>query len=499
MHADRILEEIGAKLVEHKDLITVILAIIAGVVAYIFAPLKSIIGFFRKKKPDPRDTRAETSVSARDNSPINTGDGVQTVAETASVTVNKGLSVSEFLAIRRELKADLEKELGEADQSEKKQLRDRIAELERQIANPDEALKEAQNTIADLEALLERSSNQIGTERINEAREALERGDFSIADEIFAEVEAAQELNIKEAARAAYGRGEIAEEEVRWADAAKHYARAAQLDRTFNHLFKAREFTWRAGDYTTAVRLGEDLVAAAKESDNREDEASALNEHGLTLWNLGQFEEAVTLYREAMEIDKATIGEQHPHYAIRLNNLASVVRAQGQYEQAETLFRQAIEIGKTTIGEDHPAYAMRLNNLGETLGLQGRFQEAEALYRQAIEIDKATIGVAHPDYAVHVNNLAHVLQEQGRVEEAETLYREAGKITKTTLGEYHPSYAIRLNNLALAVEVQGRVEEAEALYRQAIEIAERRLGSAHPTTQTFTGNLDDLLAQKTED
>ena len=39
-------------------------------------------------------------------------------------------------------------------------------------------------------------------------------------------------MEVAEAARAAFGRGEIAEEEVRWNDAADHYARAARLDPT---------------------------------------------------------------------------------------------------------------------------------------------------------------------------------------------------------------------------------------------------------------------------
>ena len=74
---------------------------------------------------------------------------------------------------------------------------------------------------------------------------------------------------------------------------------------------------------------------------------------------VGQYEEAEPLYREAIEIDKATIGEEHPDYATRLNNLAELLRAMGRYAEAEPLFRQAIEIGKATIGEEHPDYAKR--------------------------------------------------------------------------------------------------------------------------------------------
>ncbi len=452
-----------------------------AIIEFILKPIRGIIGLFRKPAPIRIDD-----------------DSIKKITQPAREDGPK-LTTQEFIRIRRDFRDELLQELAQADETEKEQLRARIAELEKQIANPEDALKEAQKRIEDLEALLERSSNRIGTERINEACTALERGDFSIADAIFAEVEAAQELNIKEAARAAYGRGEIAEEEVRWADAAKHYKRATDLDKTLENLFKAREFAWRAGEYQTALHLGEDLVAEAKENGTRKDEARALNGHGLTLRLLGRFAEAEDHYRQTIEIGNATIGKDHPNYAIHLNNLAGVVQAQGRVEEAEALYRQAIEIGKATIGEDHPDYAIRLNNLAHVVGEQGRIEEAETLFRQAIKIDKATIGEHQPDYAIHLNNLANAVQAQDRFEEAEALYRQAIEIDKVTLGEDHPDYATDLNNLAVLVEAQGRVEQAETLYRRAIAIAEARLGSDHPDTQTSVANLEDLLAQNPEE
>lgn len=174
------------------------------------------------------------------------------------------LTTLEFIRIRRELKAELEAELQTADQSEKDQPRARIAELEKQISNPEPALAEAQKRIADIEALLERSGNDIGGDRLPKARAALERCDFSIADDIFSEIEVRIDLEVKEAARAAFGRGEIAEEEVRWHDAASHYARAARLDPCYDNLFKAGELLLRTGQYREAIRCNEDLMQLSK-------------------------------------------------------------------------------------------------------------------------------------------------------------------------------------------------------------------------------------------
>ena len=368
------------------------------------------------------------------------------------------LTVAEFIHMRREMKADLEVDLATAHADEKDLLSARIGELEKQLADPDAALAEAQERVAKLEALLERSGNNIGGDRIAEARDALERGDYSIADDLFAEIEARRALEVQEAARAAFGRGEIAEAEVRWGDAADHYARAARLDPGYDTLIKAGDLLWRTGRHSDAIQHNEQLVGIAK----------------------------------------LDFGEEHEKTATALNNLAASYRANGRYDEAEPLFRQALEITRKVLGEAHPAYATRLNNLAGLLRATGRYDEAEPLLRQALVIDRKTLGVAHPTYATRLNNLAALLQETVRNDEAEPLFRQALEITRMTLGEAHPTYANALNNLAGLLDATGRYDEAEPLYRQALAVCETALGADHPTTQTVRGNLEKFLAERDE-
>ena len=224
------------------------------------------------------------------------------------------LTVADFIRVRREMKADLEADLATAHADEKALLSARIGELEKQLADPDAALAEAQERIAKLEALLERSGNNIGGDRIAEARDALERGDYSIADDLFAEIEAHRELEVQEAARAAFGRGEIAEAEVRWGDAADHYARAARLDPGYDTLIKAGDLLWRAGRHGDAIRHNEQLAEIAKQEfgAGHEKSATALNNLATNYQATGRYDEAEPLYRQALEVFEATLGAEHP-------------------------------------------------------------------------------------------------------------------------------------------------------------------------------------------
>ena len=72
----------------------------------------------------------------------------------------------------------------------------------------------------------------------------------------------------------------------------------------------------------------------------------------------------------------------------RTGNLATLLAATGRYDEAEPLFRQALEIDRKTLGERHPLYATRLNNLASLLKDTGRHEEAESFYRQALEISR---------------------------------------------------------------------------------------------------------------
>ena len=80
------------------------------------------------------------------------------------------------------------------------------------------------------------------------------------------------------------------------------------------------------------------------------------------------------------------MGEGHPDYAVRLNNLANLLTNTGRHEEAEPLYRQALEIGRETLGEGHPDYAVRLCNFATLLANMGRHEAAEPLLRQALEV-----------------------------------------------------------------------------------------------------------------
>jgi tetratricopeptide (TPR) repeat protein len=163
-------------------------------------------------------------------------------------------------------------------------------------------------------------------------------------------------------------------------------------------------------------------------------------------------------------------------------------RAQ-KYEQALPLFRTALDLAEARYGEESPLLALDLNNLAEIYRLMGRHDEAEPLYRRAIVLDEAA-GDDNPGLATSLNNLALLYRAQDRLKEAEPLYKRALVVLEKALGPSHPDVAKSLNNLAMLYRLQGAPEKAQPLQERALKIADEALGAQHPTTKLMRRNLE---------
>ncbi len=105
---------------------------------------------------------------------------------------------------------------------------------------------------------------------------------------------------------------------------------------------------------------------------------------------------------------------------------------QGNFSEAERCLREALEIKRRVLGNQHPSTLVSLNNLAVLLQDQQQLAAAEPLFREAMEIKIRILGLDHPDTAISIDNLAMVLDKLGRRTEAESLLAK-------TLSATHPT------------------------------------------------------------
>ena len=71
--------------------------------------------------------------------------------------------------------------------------------------------------------------------------------------------------------------------------------------------------------------------------------ASSLNNLANYYYSLGDYNKAVELGTQALNIRKQTLGEKHPNYATSLNNLANYYSGLGDYNKAVELGTKTLE------------------------------------------------------------------------------------------------------------------------------------------------------------
>ncbi|KAJ4267323.1 hypothetical protein NW762_003427 [Fusarium torreyae] len=226
-------------------------------------------------------------------------------------------------------------------------------------------------------------------------------------------------------------------------------------------------------------------VQGADSKEDRLEKASLLHRMGAFFQYQGRYVEAEQLQREAVNIRRELLGEEHKETLIVTSDLASTLSHQGRFDEAEELEVHVLDIIKPILGEEHGQTLSAMNNLAFTLSEQDRVEEAGELWGQVLEIRKRVLGEEHLDTIRTMDNLATTLEGK----EEEELQRRVVEARTKALGEEHPDTLSSMGNLAMTLYGQGELLEAEELQVKVLEISKRVLSEEHPDTLISMTNL----------
>jgi serine/threonine protein kinase/predicted ATPase len=175
--------------------------------------------------------------------------------------------------------------------------------------------------------------------------------------------------------------------------------------------------------------------------------ATILNQRGTTLWNIGQLEQAIESYAEALVIYRAV---NMPRQEARaLNNMGIVFAALGEYEEALAHYKSALKIDQA-LGE-RSGLALKLGNIGQCYADLGDLPRAESYLTRALAVAEQTGDLsATSDIAVSLGQ------------------------TKLARGETKAALLMFERGLTVATENRERYQEVRAM--QYIALAHLRLG-----------------------
>lgn len=183
----------------------------------------------------------------------------------------------------------------------------------------------------------------------------------------------------------------------------------------------------RQGNYKWARQLYEKLGGLIQK-ESREEVALA-NNYGALMQDTGDYDGALALYQQSLEIARRIFGPEHPSVATTMNNMAAVYEARGDLDHALALYQESLEIAERILGENHPDVASILNNVASVLIKLRRNIDAINYLQRALQIMENSLGTNHKNSLILRANLASLKKkgvqnaEQGAPADARTSRR----------------------------------------------------------------------------
>ncbi|MEL6108589.1 MAG: tetratricopeptide repeat protein, partial [Planctomycetota bacterium] len=214
--------------------------------------------------------------------------------------------------------------------------------------------------------------------------------------------------------------------------------------------------------------------------------------------SLGQYDDAIRLYRNYRDFLSASNGLGHPETIGVMERMVRLHIANTQLSQAEELAEDALRYSRTYLGDEHELTLQLLHDRATLYFEQGMGDEAVKVYREVLEVRRRLIGDSHGETLDTMSQLALVLDSLERYDEARELYVSVVESCRAALSVNDARLASALQQLGRCYLLLGRrnewvpgFDEASALLVESLAIYDRNRGPDH--TDTLESQF--LLAQ----
>lgn len=172
--------------------------------------------------------------------------------------------------------------------------------------------------------------------------------------------------------------------------------------------------------------------------------------------------------------------------------LANIYMRTNRLDQSKICFQNAKQIFEKTIGNDHPDYALCLNNFGTVCLTTGETELSEKLIMQGMQIRESYFGKKSMDYYYSLINLGNLYGFKNDLLKSEKYYLKAGKILKELGKTKTVQYAWILNNLGLNYVKMGDFSKSETYLLSALSLKAELFGKSNTDYLTTLQNLTAL-------
>jgi serine/threonine protein kinase/Flp pilus assembly protein TadD len=247
------------------------------------------------------------------------------------------------------------------------------------------------------------------------------------------------------------------------------------------------------GQFQEAESLWQEALSFAPRltGKDREKVARALSFLSVLHADRGDYSQAEAFARRALETYRE-MGTERFGLAEGEVNLGAILRTEGKYAEAEPLFRDGLAMYRSLLGEEHPSVAYAWLHLGQLHYLEGKYAEAEEEVGKSLRIDQQKLPPGHPALASNYIALGLILNKTGRSAEAEPKLREALQIRTRVVPKGHYLFAVSQGALGECLTTEKRYVEAEPFLSESYATLKNVQGDQSPLTQEAARRLITL-------
>lgn len=203
--------------------------------------------------------------------------------------------------------------------------------------------------------------------------------------------------------------------------------------------------------------------------------ASALNDLAAALRGGRKARESLAGYQRALDILLVRAGAESDLVAANRNGMANSMMLEGRFDDAFTLYAQALVTFRKRLGPTHFRTVTTLNNLGVVRAEQGRYAEALPYFEEVLAARQASLAPTDAKTADAWSNVGMLRVELGRYDEALADFEQA----KGILQGYpldHFSQAEALLGTAKVALARRKPGEARPLLQRVLALCEKKQG-----------------------
>ena len=176
----------------------------------------------------------------------------------------------------------------------------------------------------------------------------------------------------------------------------------------------------------------------------------------------GRYAEALRHYQNVLRQQLERFGPDHLQLAKTQANMGQVYKGIGEYAQALDMYKTALPVLEAILGHNHPDVASTYNKCATVPCMSTSLPKC-----------------VHVRMSVLMCSIGLVYSEQSKLVEALDYYKRSLKIYLRVHGPDHPNVATTQNNIGEVYREQAKFPEALKMYQKSLATNEKVFGPEH--------------------